>query len=129
LRKSSVKSTFLNYEIYSIVFYVMFIGTLINIPFALRDIINFDTNGLLFVIIAGSLGFLGQVFLTWGYKYVDAATGALISTSRIVISAILGVILLGEPLNTKIIVGILLIGGSLAGLSGYFDKGRKELDS
>lgn len=112
-------------EGYLIVFYVMFIGTLINIPFAFKDIINFELSSLFLVFLAGTLGFLGQVFITWGYKYVDASTGALISTSRIVISALIGIILLGEPIDLKIIIGIILIGGSLVGLSGYFDKKNK----
>lgn len=114
-------------EGYLIVFYVMAIGTLINIPFALKSLMNFDLNGLLPVIIAGALGFLGQVFITWGYKYVDSSTGSLISTSRIIMSAIIGVFFLGEPFNLNIAIGIILIGGSLVGLSGYFQK-KKGLD-
>ncbi|MDR7869521.1 MAG: DMT family transporter [Tissierellaceae bacterium] len=115
-------------EGYLIVFYVMLIGTFINLPFSIHEITNFEMNGLFFVVIAGLLGFLGQIFITWGYKYVDSATGALISSSRIVLSAIIGIILLNEPLDLNIIIGILLIGGSLVGLSGYFDNKRIEID-
>jgi len=115
-------------EGYIIVFYVMALGTLINIPFSLDSILNFEASGLFWVIISGVFGVLGQIFFTMGYRYVDAATGALVSTSRIVISALLGVILLGEPLNLNIVLGMLLIGGSLVGLSGFFDRYRKQTE-
>lgn len=115
-------------EGYLIVFYVMLIGTAINIPFSLKYIMNFDYSALFYVIIAGGLGFIAQIFLTKGYKFVDSSTGSLLSSSRIVISAMLGIILLGEPLNLRVIFGIILIGGSLVGLSGYFQR-KKELDT
>ena len=115
-------------EGYLIVFYVMLIGTIVNIPFSINSIINFESSVLFFVIISGSIGFIAQIFLTEGYKYVDSSTGALLSSSRIVISAIMGIILLGEPLNLSIILGIILIGGSLVGISGYFHK-KKGMDT
>lgn len=109
-------------EGYLIVFYVMFFGTLVNIPIAFRDLFSFEISGIIPVIASATLGFLGQVFLTWGYKYVDSATGALVATSRIIMGAIIGYVFLGEPLNLRIIVGIILITLSLVGISGYFDK-------
>ena len=108
-----------------IVFYVMLIGTIINLPFSLHDIINFDYSASIYVFIAGFIGFIAQIFLTEGYKYVDSATGALVSASRIVISAILGIVFIREPLNLRIVIGMILIGGSLVGVSGYFNKNRK----
>lgn len=107
---------------YIIVFYVMFIGTFVNIPSAAKDLMNFELSGAIPVFLAALLGFLGQVFLTWGYKYVDSATGSLLSTSRIVIAAVIGFIFLGEPINFRIISGIALITITLIGISGYFDK-------
>lgn len=122
-----LKKARVNNEGYLIVFYVMLIGTLVNIPFALNDLLNFEVDALHFVIISAILGGLGQVFLTWGFKYVDSATGSLISSSRIVISTLMGIVLLNEPFNSRIIIGMMLILGSLVGLSGYFDK-RKTIE-
>lgn len=113
-------------EGYLIVFYVMLIGTFINIPFAYKDLVTFDINGLVPVLLAALLGFLGQVFLTWGYKYVDSATGSLLSTSRIMMAAVIGVIFLSEPINIRIILGIIVITLSLVGVSGYFDNRNKK---
>ncbi len=108
-----------------IVFYVMFIGSFINLPFAYHDLIMLRSNGLGPVLLSALSGFLGQVFITWGYKYVDSATGALVSTSRIIMSAAIGVIFLSEPLNLRIIAGIILITSALARISGFF--GKKEI--
>ena len=105
-----------------IVFYVMLIGAFINLPYAYNDVVLFDLNGLVPVFLSALLGFLGQVFITWGYKYVDSSTGALVSTSRIIMSAAIGVIFLSEPLNSRVVLGILLITSALAGISGFFSK-------
>lgn len=105
-----------------IVFYVMVVGAIINFPFAFKDISNFEIGGLLYVSIAAISGFLGQVFLTLGYKYVDSATGSLVSTSRILIAAIMGTIFLNEPLTFNIIIGIILVSVALIGVSGFFQK-------
>ncbi len=116
-------------EGYLIVFYVMLIGTIINIPFSLEYIINFDYNGLIYVVLAGSMGFIAQILLTEGYKYVDSSTGSLLSSSRILMSAVIGIIFLGEPFDLRITLGMILIGGSLVGVSGYFDKKKGNVDT
>lgn len=113
-------------EGYLIVFYVMLIGTFFNLPFAYRDLAIFEPSGTIPVLLSALLGFLGQVFLTWGYKYVDSATGSLLSTSRIALAAVIGYIFLSEPLNLRIIIGIALISASLIGISGFFERKRKE---
>lgn len=110
---------------YLIIFYGMVFGTIINIPTAYKDLNNFDMSGLFPVIISATMGVLGQIFITWGYKYVDSATGSLISASRIIMAAIIGFIFLSEPLNIRIIIGIVLVTLSLVGMSGYFNKKGK----
>ena len=117
-----------NNDGYLIVFYVMFIGVFVNIPFSINDLVNFEVNGLIYVIFSALLGILGQVFLTWGFKYTDPATGSLISSSRIVLSAIIGIVFLNEPFNIRIVIGMVLIFGSLVGLSGYFDTSKVLID-
>jgi len=106
----------------------MVIGTIINIPFSLKYLMDFDYSGLFYVIISGPIGFLAQILLTEGYKFVDSSTGSLLSSSRIVMSAMLGIVLLGEPLNLKVVFGIILIGGSLVGLSGYFQGKKNKIE-
>ena len=118
----SLTKSLVNNEGYLIVFYVMLFGTIINIPTAFKDLSSFDMNGLVPVIVSASFGVLGQIFITWGYKYVDSATGSLISASRIIMAALIGYMFLGEPINLRILMGIILITLSLIGISGYFNK-------
>lgn len=107
---------------YIIIFYVMLIGAIINTPFAFKDLLGFEMAGILPVFMSAILGFLGQMFITWGYMHVDASTGALVASSRIVIGALVGAMLLGESITIRILIGMTLITGSLIALSGYFNK-------
>lgn len=113
-------------ESYIIIFYVMLIGTIVNIPFAFKDLLGFEMAGLFPAFMASLLGVIGQVLITLGYKYVDSSTGALVSSSRTVIGGIIGALFLGEVISLRILIGMVLITGSLIGLSGYFTKEDKK---
>ncbi len=104
-----------------ILFYLMFIGTFLNFPFVVEDIglLSLDSAGI--VLLAAGTGFLGQVFTTEGFKYVGSATGSMLSSSRMVMAAMMGYFFLSEPLNLRIISGIVLISIALLGVSGYFN--------
>ena len=119
LKKAQVEN-----ENYTIIFYLMFLGLIMNIPFVYNDLVNFDMTGIIPVFMAGLFGTLGQVFLTMGYKYVDSATGSLVSTSRIVMGGLIGFIFLDEPINLRIIIGMILIIVPLVAISGYFSKDK-----
>jgi ribosomal-protein-alanine N-acetyltransferase len=45
---------------------------------------------------SGILGAMGQVFLTMGYKTINARTGSMISSSRIVFAALMGFLIFSE---------------------------------
>lgn len=113
-------------EGYIIVFYVMLIGTFMNLPFAFKDLMTFEMKGLIPVLLSAICGVVAQIVLTKGYEYVDSATGSMVATSRIAMSAILGYLLLSEPIDLRIVIGIVLITGALIGISGFFDKWKKD---
>ncbi len=104
-----------------ILFYLMFIGTFLNFPFVVEDIglLSLDSAGI--VLLAAGTGFLGQVFTTEGFKYVGSATGSMLSSSRMVMAALMGYFFLSEPLNLRIVSGIVLISIALVGVSGYLN--------
>ena len=109
-----------------VLFYVMLVGTIIDIPLVYKDLLNFDTSGLFPVFMSAATGVLAQLTQIWSYKTLDSATGSLISSSRIIMSAIIGYLLLDEPLNFRIILGIILVTISLVGVSGYIEKVRSR---
>lgn len=109
-----------------IVLYVMLTGTIINGAMVLKDLelVGIDSIGM--ILSAGLFGFFGQVLITEAYKYLDSATGAMLSTSRIVFATLLGYFFLSEPLNLRIILGIIITTIALIGVSGYFKLSKND---
>ncbi len=52
---------------------------------------------LLFLFTCSAVGVLGQYLLTFGFLYVTAVEGSIISSSRILLAAILGPVLVADP--------------------------------
>ena len=105
-----------------IVFYLMIFGLFLNFPLVINDIglLSMDSIGI--VLLAAAASFLGQAFTTRGCKYVDSATGSMLSSSRMLMAALIGFFFLSEPLNFRIVMGIILISIALVGVSGYYKK-------
>ena len=105
-----------------IVFYLMIFGLFLNFPLVINDIglLSMDSIGI--VLLAAAASFLGQAFTTLGFKYVDSATGSMLSSSRMLMAALIGFFFLSEPLNFRIVMGIILISIALVGVSGYYKK-------
>ncbi|WP_138159911.1 DMT family transporter [Peptoniphilus catoniae] len=113
-------------DTYIIIFYVFLIAMAINFPFALRDFPKLTADPFIIfnILMSGLAGFLGQIFITEGYKYVDNATGAMVSTSRIVIAAVMGYFIFNDPINLRIVIGGIIVIFALIGASGYFGRKR-----
>jgi len=65
---------------------------------------------VLFTMATSSVG--AQILLTYGYKYVRAGEGGLVTMSQLVYSAVAGMILFHESLTVWTLVGAALILGS-----------------
>ncbi|MCK5779900.1 MAG: DMT family transporter [Psychrilyobacter sp.] len=93
----------------TILFYLMVSGLIITaIPFG--NTFNMPTSiEWLYIIGMGTFSYLGQYTLTHGFKYVKAVEGSLISESRIFVSAICGVLFLGEKFTYPMFIGGILI--------------------
>ena len=111
-----------NDETSLVVFYVMLIATFINLPLAYSGLFRLPVEALPFFFLSSICGTLGQVTMTFGYKLVDSSTGALISSSRIVVTTLIGVIFLAEPMNLRILSAMTITTICLIGISGYFQK-------
>jgi len=104
-----------------ILFYHMGIGTVITLFLASPNITLPSGAVLVYVILTTITSVAGQVFITAGYKSINAAPGALISCSRILIATLLGVAIFSDLLTLQLIYGGLLIAVSLVGISGIVD--------
>jgi len=94
---------------FSILFYLMGIGTIINLVFLIPVFVVPKGISLVYVLSSGIIGVIGQVFITRGYKYISAKSGALVSSSRIIFAVILGFCFFAEVLSIRILIGGILI--------------------
>ena len=111
---------------YLVLFYLMGVGTIINIFLIIPGFVIPENKHLLNLALTTAASLLGQVFLTIGYKHVSAADGSIISLSRILFALILGIIIFSDPMNIRIAAGSIIILVSILGVSGVFGKKDKE---
>jgi drug/metabolite transporter (DMT)-like permease len=109
-----------------IVFYLMFIGTILNAIMMAPVFVMPDTRDLPLLIASGLSGLAGQILLTMGYKNVSAKAGSMVSSSRIIFAALMGSLFFSETLSGRIIFGGLLIIGSIIGVSALQKKTNSE---
>jgi drug/metabolite transporter (DMT)-like permease len=109
-----------------ILFYLMSIGTVLNGLVMIPVFILPEGRQWLLIAASGLIGVLGQIFITYGYKYISARAGSLISTSRILYAVILGVLVFSEEITLRIAAGGLLIMLSIIAVS-FLNKQKTEL--
>ncbi|WP_136806491.1 DMT family transporter [Desulfosediminicola flagellatus] len=99
----------------TILFFMFGMGTVIMLLFFHNSIFLPNSTELFFLISCSVAGVLGQYLLTYGFFYVTAVEGAIISSSRILFAAMLGPIIVADPpLTIAGWIGALLIFGANA---------------
>jgi len=69
-----------------------------------------DGHAFLFIALCSILSVMGQIFITFGFRFVTAVEGSIVSSSRILLAALLGPVIAAEPaLNLTGWVGAFLI--------------------
>jgi drug/metabolite transporter (DMT)-like permease len=109
-----------------IVFYLMAIGTVFNAIMMVPVFVVPRQDDLPYLLASGAAGLTGQILLTMGYKNVSAKAGSMVSSSRIIFAALMGFFFFSEALSPRIIVGGLLIIGSIIGVSALQKKVNAE---
>ncbi|TAL32370.1 MAG: DMT family transporter [Spirochaetes bacterium] len=108
-----------------ILFYLMVPGMVITFLIMLPSFIMPEGMALVYAILSGAVAVTGQMFLTVGYRYIEAATGAIVSGSRILFAGIIGVTFFADPLTCRILAGAVLILAALIGVSGFLERRRR----
>jgi drug/metabolite transporter (DMT)-like permease len=83
-----------------------------------------DAGELLALLLSAAAGVIGQLLTTMSFGTLDATTGTLVTSSRIVFAVALGAFWFGEPVTLPIVAGALLVLGAVLGVSGSFERGR-----
>ncbi|MEW6079825.1 MAG: DMT family transporter [Thermodesulfobacteriota bacterium] len=96
----------------TVLFYMFGIGCVIMYGVFHEKIFLPDKNEFYFLMICSLFGTAGQYLLTFGFRYVTAVEGSVISSSRILMAAILGPWVAGDP--------VLSVGGWIGALLIFF---------
>ncbi len=92
-----------------ILFYLMSIGTVLNGLVMLPVFVWPQGGQWLLLFASATIGVVGQICITYGYKYITARAGSLISSSRILYAVVLGMLVFSEDLTLRIAAGGLMI--------------------
>ncbi|MFO7570958.1 MAG: DMT family transporter [Smithellaceae bacterium] len=92
-----------------ILFYLMLIGTVLNGIVMLPVFVLPQGGQWALLMASAAVGVAGQVCITYGYRYITARSGSLVSTSRILYAVVLGMIIFGDVMTWRVLAGGLLI--------------------
>ena len=81
----------------TILFFVFGLGTILMLLFFHDTIFWPNSTELFFLLSCSVVGVLGQYLLTYGFLYVTAVNGSIISSSRILMAALFGPLLVADP--------------------------------
>lgn len=102
----------------TILFFMFGLGMILMLIFFHESIFLPDSTELFFLLSCSAAGVLGQYLLTYGFLYVTAVNGSIISSSRILLAALLGPLLVADPHLTLVgWLGALLIFAANAALA------------
>ena len=94
----------------TVLFFMFGLGSLLIFVVFRSSIFFPDRTAFFFLFTCSAVGVLGQYLLTYGYYFVTAVEGSVISSSRIVLAALLSPVLVADPaLNLTGWCGALLI--------------------
>ena len=98
-----------NESTYVIMFYFPLFTVPISAPFALIDWSHPDQKGWLILLMIGVCTQLGQTFLTFGYKTLQASKAGLTSYFQVPFSAIFGYLIFYENISFNFVLGTILV--------------------
>lgn len=81
----------------TILFFLFGLGAMLILLVFPGAIFMPDRTELFFLFACSAAGVLGQYLLTYGFLYVTAVEGSIISSSRILLAALLGPVLVADP--------------------------------
>jgi drug/metabolite transporter (DMT)-like permease len=84
----------------TILFFMFGLGATLILIFFHQTIFWPNGEELFFLLSCSAAGVLGQYLITYGFLYVTAVEGSIISSSRILLAALLGPLLVADPALT-----------------------------
>lgn len=81
----------------TILWYMFGLGAVLMLPMVYAHLTVPSQSELTYLFSCSVAGVVGQYLLTYGFLYVTAVEGAVVSSSRILIAALLGPLLVADP--------------------------------
>jgi drug/metabolite transporter (DMT)-like permease len=81
----------------TVLFYMFGLGTVLMYAFFRTSIYWPNPTELYYLSLCGVSGIVGQFLITIGFRYVTAVEGSVISSTRILLAALLGPVLASDP--------------------------------
>ncbi|MFZ1986025.1 MAG: DMT family transporter [Desulfatitalea sp.] len=85
----------------TILFFMFGIGAVTIYALYHRHIFLPGPTEIFYLALCAGLGVIGQYLLTIGFRYVTAVEGSIVSSARILMAALLGPVLVGDPALTS----------------------------
>jgi drug/metabolite transporter (DMT)-like permease len=101
---------------YLIIFYLMTFGLVVNSLMVYPVWVNPSFEKWVLIIVAAFLGFIAQLFITQGYRFIDATRGSLVSSSRILMASAMGIMFFSDHFTLQLVAGAVLILASQYGM-------------
>jgi drug/metabolite transporter (DMT)-like permease len=86
-----------HHDSHTILFYMFGLGSVFMAVLFHRALFIPDPRELFYLVTCSAAGVAGQYLLTFGFRYVTAVEGSVIGSTRILLAAILGPILVADP--------------------------------
>jgi len=101
------------------------VGIAVAIPLMAHEPLVLEPSMVIVLLAASLLGFLGQLGMNYGLRFVRAAEGAVILMTESILTVIIGVLVFHEDLGLNFLVGAAMILGSGAVLAmiGVYESG------
>ena len=92
-----------------ILFWLFLLGTLVSFPLCYQELKLLNLENSIYILLSALCGVSAQWFLTLSYAKLEAVTGSLISTVRIPLALLIGILFLGENFSWNEYLGAAII--------------------
>lgn len=115
----SLKKLRSTYSTVAVVFWAYALSALILLIPALNQLALISTSHVKLLMIMSSIGFIGQLLMTLGFKFSQAGISSLFMMSLIPFTTLAGIIIFDEVYTSLTLIGMSLIFGSLMVIAKY----------
>ena len=95
-----------------------------SLPFVISNFVMPDPRQFMLLMLISLFGSLGQVFITYAYRFAPASEISIYNYSGILFSIVLGAAILGEPVKSTSILGGALV--AIASIMVYIYGNSKK---